>query len=130
VSVRNRQNAKRTFAVKGAFRYVWLYAAPRRERKVWFEERIARVEARNEREARNAAHRLFEESSCVARRPAPDLVSTSVIYLGIEGVLEFGAELEPDELWWELVDERPSVEERAPKAGKAPRRKKAAETGR
>lgn len=102
----------RGFAVKGVFRYEWCYVKPRK-RKVWFESRIIRLEARSERAAKAIAHGLFRDSSTSARWPAPRVASTTVEYLGVGGVLELGVELEPNELWWELVDTCPRVKERA-----------------
>lgn len=104
---------ERPFAVKGVFRYVWNYVKPRKIKKVWYETRILRVVARDERVAKANAHRVFKTESCVASWPAPGLSSTVVSYMGIGGLLDMESELEPEELWWELVDERPRVIERA-----------------
>jgi hypothetical protein len=122
-SPKKEGKATRSFAVKGVFRYVWLYAKPHRKRRVWFESRVARVDGRTERGARAAAHRLFEADSFRAKWPAPDVASTAVEYLGIGRVLEIGVELEPNELWWEMVDEQPSIEDRANPARRSGRRR-------
>ena len=103
---------ERPFAVKGVFQYVWSYVKPRK-RKVWYETRIVRVLARSERLAKSRAHRVFGGESFVARWPAPDVSSTAVRYVGIGGLLDIRAELEPNELWWELVDNCPRILERA-----------------
>lgn len=107
-TARNRgASRERAYAVKGVFKYVWTYAKPRRMRKVWYESRVLRVEARSERLAKVGAHKAFKAESCASKWPAPDVASTEVTYIGISGLLDMTTELEQGELWWELLDERP-----------------------
>lgn len=109
--------SSRSFAVKGVFRYVRLrgHGATRR-RDVWFEERILRISARDERDAVRKGHRAFGVTAFAAEGSVhPQAESLAVTYLGIGRVLAFGEvgmREEEDELWWEFLDERPKVQER------------------
>jgi hypothetical protein len=102
----------RRFAVRGILRQEWRFAGRRSSRKVFFENRILLLDATTEREARNTAHRLFKATEYVAEWPAPDVARNALTYLGISKVVEFGPEMDPEEVWWEYVDERPRIEER------------------
>jgi hypothetical protein len=102
----------RRFAIKGVLRQLWRFGGLHRGRKVLFENRIVLVDAKNEREARKAARRLFKASEYVARRPAADIARNSLTYLGIADVLEFGPEMDPEEVWYEFIDKRPAVGKR------------------
>lgn len=112
----------RRFAVKGVLRHFFQFRGARRGRQINFESRIILVDARSEREARDAARRSFEASEYVATWPSAQVARNSLTFLGIARVLEFGPEMERDEVWWELVDERPAVETPGRTAKARPRR--------
>jgi hypothetical protein len=111
-----RRTESRRFAVRGVLRYFWRFRGRRRGTKVAFESRIVVIDARSERDARARAHRMFAGENRTATGFAADIVRESVTYVGISGLLEFGVEMEPEEVWWEFTDRRPRLVVRAPKA--------------
>ncbi len=96
------------FAVRGVLRYTYAHP-PDGRADVFYELRIVVVRAKTEDEARRSARRIFLRYEGTDRPERG--VSLKIEYLGISKVCELvGDPGEDGEVWWEFVDERPSME--------------------
>jgi len=102
------------YAVKGVFCIASRKARQRRIERI-YEERVLLVEARSEQAARKKAHTTFARDQWTAANPVPDVAQVRQTYEGIARLIELGTVTDPGEVWYEYVDGRPRLEERAPK---------------
>lgn len=123
-----RKPVRSAWAVQGIFRLRFTFTGRRRGRgqQTLYEARVLLVDAATEASARREAHRHFARDVFVAEWPAPDVRRHEQSYLGIARTLQLGQELEANEVWWELRDNRPRIE--PPPANAAGRRTAASET--